>query len=186
MDDEALGNLFRAQFRAVFQMLRWILEHCGEHCWSDHLAEPAAWQQMVHILWSTDRYLNRHPRERSHKPDFYLDGMERLAQSDWPAAPTREQVRAYLEVVEKKCEARLDRFSLGAPDGKPHFQWTGPDAAQRMIYTLRHAHQHIGWINSRLARAAEKTVDWPIWNEQAGGYALPEARPKRATAPVAI
>jgi hypothetical protein len=138
------------------------------------LAEPAVWQQLVHILWSTDRYLNQYPREGVHKPDFYQEGMECLDQSDWPAAPTAGQMREYLDVVAEKCEARMDRFSLDTPDGKPHYQWTGPDPAQRMIYTLRHAHQHIGWINSRLARAAEQTVDWPCWSEQAGGYALPE------------
>ena len=42
------------------------------------------------------------------------------------------------------------------------FTWTGPTLAHRLVYNIRHAQHHVGWLNSILSRKAGQAADWVI------------------------
>jgi hypothetical protein len=47
-------------------------------------------------------------------------------------------------------------------EGKNNFPWTGPTLAHRLIYNIRHAQHHVGWMNSILSRKTGTAAEWVI------------------------
>ena len=160
MKDSLFLDICRNDYLAVFQMTRAAIELCPEELWDDRTDEPPFWQQAYHTLWAVDFYLSDSP-ESSRKASFVEDEATNLKHV--PASvPSKQQIQGYLEEVSRKCEAVLDELTPEQLGGSNTFPWTGPTPAHRMIYNIRHAQHHVGWLNSILSRKAGCAAEWVI------------------------
>jgi len=160
MKDSLFLDICRNDYRAVFQMTCRAIELCPEELWDQRTDEPAFWQQAYHTLWAVDFYLSDSP-ESSKKPSF-VEGEAANLKHVPASAPSRKQIRDYLEQVSRKCETVLDKLTPDQLEGENTFPWTGPTLAHRLIYNIRHAQHHVGWLNSILSRKTGKAAEWVI------------------------
>jgi hypothetical protein len=160
MKDSLFLDICRNDYRAVFQMVCRAIELCPDSLWNERTNEPPFWQQAYHTIWAVDFYLTDSP-EKSRTPAF-VEG-EAANLDHIPAAiPSRQQILEYLEQVSGKCDAVLNSLTVEQLEGKNNFPWTGPTLAHRLIYNIRHAQHHVGWLNSILSRKTGKAAEWVI------------------------
>ena len=160
MKDALFLDICRNDYRAVFQMLRRAIELCPEELWDEQADEPPFWQQAYHTLWAVDFYLSDSPGS-SQKASF-IEGEAANLKHRSANAPSRQQIQDYLEEVSRKCKTVLEGLTSDQLEGKNTFPWTGPTLAHRLIYNIRHAQHHVGWLNSVLSRKADRAAEWVI------------------------
>jgi hypothetical protein len=160
MKDSLFLDICRNDYRAVFQMVRRAIELCPDSLWNERTDEPPFWQQAYHTIWAVDFYLTDSP-ENSRTPAF-VEG-EATDLDHIPATtPSRQQILEYLEQTGEKCDSVLSSLTIEQLEGKNNFPWTGPTLAHRLIYNIRHAQHHVGWLNSILSRKTGKAAEWII------------------------
>ena len=160
MRDSLFLDMCRNDYRAVFQMVRKAIELCPDSLWNERTDEPPFWQQAYHTIGAVYFYLTDSP-EDSRTPAFVRGEATNLKHI--PATtPSRQQILEYLEQVSEKCDAVLSSLTVEQLEGKNNFPWTGPTLAHRLIYNIRHAQHHVGWLNSILSRKAGKAAEWVI------------------------
>lgn len=160
MKDSLFLDICRNDYHAVFQMIRRTIELCTDALWGDRTDEPPFWQQAYHTIWAVDFYLSDSPKSHS-KPSFVEAEATNLKHIS-TATPSRQQIGDYLEQVSKKCDAVLGKLTPDDLEGENTFPWTGPTPAHRMIYNIRHAQHHVGWLNSMLSRKTGRAAEWVI------------------------
>ncbi|MFX1252876.1 MAG: DinB family protein [Promethearchaeota archaeon] len=157
MKDSLFLDICRNDYRAIFQMLRKIIELCPDSLWDDRSDEPPFWHQACHTVFFLDFYLSDTP-EGFEAPSCTEPRLNKTP-SD---AATRQQIKDYLEKTSKKFESVIDKVTPEQLEGENTFPWTGPTLAHRLIYNSRHAQHHIGWLNSLLRRKAGQAAEWVI------------------------
>lgn len=160
MEDQLFLDICRNDYGAVFEMVRKAVENCPEDLWDDRADEPPFWQQAYHTLFYTGFYLSDSP-ESSQAASFVEAEAANLKHTP-TTTPSRKQIQDYLEQVSERCEAFLGKLDSAALSGKNTFPWTGPTLAYRMIYNIRHAQHHVGWLNSILSRKGAQPAEWVI------------------------
>jgi hypothetical protein len=160
MEDSLFLDICRNDYRAVLEMTREAIKNCPEALWNERSDEPAFWQQAYHTLFYIGFYIGDSPKS----PQIESGIESEAANLDHvpSTAPSRQQIQDYLEQVSKKCETSLSKLDPAALDGKNAFHWTGPTLAHRIIYNIRHAQHHVGWMNSILSRNGAKPARWVI------------------------
>jgi hypothetical protein len=157
---ELFVDICRTGYRAVLEMAAQAIELCTDELWVERTDEPAFWQQAYHALMYIDFYGGESP-DAFRPPEFAQDKAEDLGLVP-TVAPTKAQVRLYLRQVGSRIETTLDGSSAAQLEGTNAFGWTGPTAAHRHIYNIRHAQHHVGRLNSILARRAGRAASWVI------------------------
>lgn len=160
MKDSLFLDICRNDYRAVFQMVRKAIELCPDSLWNERTDEPPFWQQAYHTIWGVDFYLTDSP-ENSRAPAFVEGEAANLGHIP-TATPSRQQILGYLDQTSEKCDAVLNSLTVEQLEGKNNFPWTGPTLAHRMVYNIRHAQHHVGWLNSILSRKTGKAAEWVI------------------------
>jgi hypothetical protein len=158
MDNKLFLDACAAQYQAMFQMVGEAVKGCPEELWDARWDEPPFWQQAYHTLWAVDYYVSRSPEEYRLDPRFDQTA-HNLAKRPVEAA-SRELVLEYLDKVNRKCAQRLKDLAAADLGGKDPFPWTGPTLAHHLIYNLRHAQHHVGWMNSILRRKGAQPAEW--------------------------
>ena len=158
MSHTTLLDACRLQYRAMFMMLQEAIGRCPDAVWDLRDDEPPFWQQACHTLQSVDFYLSDSPEAFEADPGFE-QGADELDKAPVTAA-TREQMLEYLGKVERKCTALLTSHEEASFDRRNLFYWTGPTVGHHLVYNLRHAQHHIGWMNSILRRHRAEPAEW--------------------------
>jgi len=158
MENALFLDVCRKQYRAMFQMVREAVKACPDEVWDKRSKEPPFWQQAYHTLWAVDFYLGRSPDEYRLDPRFDLSA-DSLGKRPAESA-SRELVLKYLDKVSRKCAKRLKELADADLGGSNPFPWTGPTPAHHLVYNLRHAQHHVGWMNSILRRKGAKPAQW--------------------------
>ncbi len=158
MKDSLFLEICRNEYRAIFQMLRNAIELCSDSLWDDRSEGTAFWLQACHTIFFIDFYLSDSP-ESFHEPPSFVEYKLDKTPGD---APFQKQIVNYLEQVSSRCEMVLNKISPNQLEGKNTFSWTGPTLAHRLVYNIRHAQHHVGWLNSILSRKAGQAADWVI------------------------
>jgi hypothetical protein len=134
------------------------LRGCPEQAWDERGEEPPFWQQAYHTLFYSDFYLSDEPR--AFKAPAFLVGRMHDMDVTLEQPVAREQVLEYLEAVAAKLDAALDRLAGGGLEAQNAFPWTGPTVAHRLVYNLRHAQHHLGWMDSYASRRGGEAMEW--------------------------
>lgn len=163
MKNELFLEICRNEYKAVLQMMRRAIELCPEELWDVRTDEPPFWQQAFHTAFFIHFYLGEQPEDPRENPTIENEA----ANLDHIPSRilSREEINEYLDEVGEQCEAKLREITPEWLEGENKFHWTGPTPAHRLIYNVRHAQHHVGWMNSILARKAEKAADWVITSE---------------------
>ena len=160
MKDSLFLDICRNDYGAVFQMVREAIELCPAELWDERTDEPPFWQQAYHTIMYVDFYLGESPQSFC-RPSFAGDEDGNLEFIP-TRAPSPQQMKDYLEDVSQRCEITLNKLPPDQLEGENTFPWTGPTPAHRLIYNIRHAQHHVGWLNSTLARKTGKAAGWVI------------------------
>jgi len=160
MKDSLFLDACRMNYDAIFAMLKEIIKLCPDELWNVRTDEPPFWQQMYHTLSGIDFYMGDSP-ESLRKPSFDKDEASDLKRIT-SEVPLLMQIQDYLEKVETNCMSVLEKMTPEQLEGENPFHWTGPTPAHRLIYNIRHAQHHVGWLNSMLARKTGKSAKWVI------------------------
>jgi hypothetical protein len=158
VDDRFFLDVCRRQYAAFYAMFRQRVLQCPAGYWSVCGGEPPFWQQVYHTLWWSDFYLSESP-QAFRQPSFMGENVQDLALAP-EAAPSREQLLAYLDAVVAKGAALMECLEAGGLDAQNPFYWTGPTVGHRLFYNLRHAQHHLGWLDSYLHRASAPPMGW--------------------------
>ncbi|MHC4471391.1 MAG: DinB family protein [Planctomycetota bacterium] len=153
-----LAEHLRAQFLRGWETLKEAMERFPEDGFRrggiDHLI-PA--RQAMHLIETAEFYTGRHPDDMKWGDRFggYWDSLPP------PELPDREKLLEYHEEVRTRVEKWLDNASDATLLAKEEaFPWTGATVMERMIYLLRHHHQHIGEMNAELRRRGIPRAEW--------------------------
>ncbi len=160
MKDSLFLDICKNDYRAVFQMVHEAIDLCSDELWDKSSDEPAFWQQAYHTIMFIDFYLADSPKS-FQKPTFVEDKAYDLKHKP-SVSPSKQQMLAYLEQVMNRCDEILSSLTAEQLEGENPFHWTGPTSAHRLIYNIRHAQHHVGWLNSMLSRKTGKAAEWII------------------------
>lgn len=158
MDDQLFLDVCTRQYKALFDMIRGLLKMCPDALWDRREQEAPFWQQAYHILWWSDLYLSEAPQ--AFTPPVMGAGQAQDLDKQPDPALSREQLMGYLKVVRAKFRARIRQLGSGGLDSENPFPWTGPTVAHHLVYNLRHAQHHCGWMASILRRNGAKPPRW--------------------------
>jgi len=158
MDDSLFIDVCRRQYQAFFAMFRQRLQACPTEAWDVRGADPPVWQQAYHTLFYTDFYLSDTPGS------FRLPACGAEGLDDMAIIPERslalQPLLEYADEVARKLDDLLGRLAGGGLDAENAFPWTGPTVSHRLVYNLRHAQHHLGWMDSYVHRLGAAPSDW--------------------------
>ena len=163
MKDSLFLDICRNDYHAIFQMVREAIKLCPDELWDEQGDEPPFWQQAYHTLWWCDFYLSD-SMETYRKPSLADDEANDLKYRT-DKSPSRQQLQDYIGKVSRKCDEVLGRLTTEQLEGENAFHWTGPTLAHKLIYNIRHAQHHVGWMNSILSRKIGRSAEWVITAE---------------------
>jgi len=158
LDDRLFLDVCARQYTALFEMVRGLLEACPDSLWHRAEGEAPFWQQAYHTLFYCDLYLSDSPQ--AFAPHLVGRGQAQDLGPSPDFALSRDELIGYLEAVRAKLAARLERLDPGGLEGENPFEWTGPTAAHNLVYNLRHAQHHCGWMASILRRNGAAPPKW--------------------------
>jgi hypothetical protein len=158
MDDQLFLDVCTQQYKALFEMIRGLLKTCPDPLWDRAEGEAPFWQQAYHTLFYCDLYLSESPR--AFAPHSMGRGQAQDLGKRVDFILSRDELVGYLETVTAKLAARLEQFEPGGLEGRNPFDWTGPTAAHNLVYNLRHAQHHCGWMASILRRNGTQPPPW--------------------------
>ena len=158
MDDRLFLDVCARQYKALFDQFRGLLKVCPDPLWDRAEQEAPFWQQAYHTLFWCDLYLSESPQAFAPHPMGRGQAQDLDKRQDFTLS--RGELVGYLQTVEAKLDARLKRFESGGLAGENPFGWTGPTAAHNLVYNLRHAQHHCGWMASILRRNGAQPPEW--------------------------
>jgi hypothetical protein len=160
MKDSLFLDACRMNYDAIFKMLDEIISLCPDELWNVRTDEPPFWQQLYHTIFYTDFYISE--AMWTFKKPTFADEKANDLKYVASEAPSPKQMQDYLEEAKRNCMSALEKMAPEQLEGENPFHWTGPTPAHRLIYNIRHAQHHIGWLNSMLARKTGKSAEWVI------------------------
>lgn len=147
------------QFELSWDMLDEIMSRCSDPVWRAELPQPYSIGRLCfHVIQSTARYC-RAGKQRADLDPFGFGGNELKVRMD--TFPSADEMKVYSRKVRKRTLAwlgSLDAVALGTNDGA--FQWTGRSVGERVLYTLKHFHHHLGQMNLLLRMQGIDRVEW--------------------------
>ena len=158
MDDQLFLDVCARQYKALFDQFRGLLKVCPDPLWDRAEQEAPFWQQAYHTLFWCDLYLSESPQAFAPHPMGRGQAQDLDKRQDFTLS--RGELVGYLQTVEAKLDARLKRFESGGLAGENPFGWTGLTAAHNLVYNLRHAQHHCGWMASILRRNGAQPPEW--------------------------
>ncbi len=127
------------QMRRSWKMLRLVVQRIPDGEWYEGAKpEQVPAKLAYHAVICADYYARPDDRPlvaRIYETEYNPDPKKR---------PNRKKLRLYIDEVEARIDSLLRNSSEEALLGANTCKWTGANLYERMIYVLRHNHQHIG------------------------------------------
>ncbi|MGA2504657.1 MAG: DinB family protein [Anaerolineales bacterium] len=157
-------QIIQCQYLAALEMLKQAIVKCPPELWNAREDKNKFWHVAFHALFYTHLYLQ--DAEKDFQPwENHRDEYQFMGQTPWPPHDPpkigdpyiREDVLAYLEIVQKQIRERVPALYLEAPSG---FDWLPFGKLELQFYNLRHLQQHVGELYERLGAKAGIDLDW--------------------------
>ncbi|MCL5270506.1 MAG: DinB family protein [bacterium] len=152
-------DALRRQYALSWDMLEDALGRCTDAAWRAETTPPYAIARLAfHTVQSTQRYCRTGHRKTELDP-FGFGGDGLVVAID--RIPAITDMRAYSDRVRRRVTVWLETLTddtLAASDNA--FQWTGLTIGERLVYTLKHFHHHLGQINLLLRQHGIAVGPW--------------------------
>ena len=157
-------EVIRSQYLAALEMLKQAVDRCPESLWNAPEDKAKFWHVAYHALFYTHLYLQ--DTEEDFRPwANHRDEYQFMGPMPWPPHNlpkigdpyTKEDVLAYLAVVQQQVEERVPAQDLEAASG---FSWLPFSKFELQVYNIRHIQQHAGELFERLGARAAIELDW--------------------------
>lgn len=146
----SMTETLRRQITPAIEMLQDVIEQCSDDIWMLSGGNAPIWEQVYHATF----WLNAWARDWStpfEKPAFHSDQALELESGASPEI-TREQMRDYLEKVERECLSFLDNLA----DDTLLIEQHDRTPADRIIGQIGHVQYHVGMIHLRIKEITGK------------------------------
>jgi uncharacterized damage-inducible protein DinB len=149
----------KRQFELSWDMLDEVFEKCTGRIWRAEKIKPYSIARlMYHTVWWTQRYC------RHKKKVVELDPFNFGREGDSVAIermPDIAEMRAYSNRVRKRIMKWLDSMEdSGLCESDGGFEHTGETIGERLVYSLKHIHHHLGQMNLLLRQSGKDAVEW--------------------------
>jgi len=154
------------QFGAAIDMLDRAIAACPDEVWSDPTRKPewptndvvGFWYLVYHTLFWLDYYLSDDQEGFRPPAPFTLEEMDPAGLL--PERPySKEELRAYLEHVRRKCRAVIDALDDAANLRKASTR-PGLSAVGLLLYNMRHVQHHTAQLNLILRQKIGSAPEW--------------------------
>jgi len=152
-----LGNALAEQFDRAWEMLIATVQRCPPERWGAGARPdlvPARWA--LHAVETVDFYAQDAPDGFAWGGRFGVD---------WEGAeaaelPSQEQIVDYAQDVRYALARWLRASSDDDLLADSAFPWCGATVLERVLYALRHTHQHVGELTMLLRVDGAHADDW--------------------------
>jgi hypothetical protein len=158
VDDIWRGVIWR-QFGAALEMLGNAVRACPAELWGDRERQPEFWYVAYHTLFYLDLNLSGSVEGFAPPEPFTLDELD-------PAGVMPERVYAkeelldYLAHCRAKCRATVAALTDEAAREPRAFEWVEMNAAELLLYNLRHVQHHAGQLHLLLRQTTDDAPRW--------------------------
>ena len=157
--DVALEALKR-QYGEAFNLLEEIMDKTDDAYWNspgDGYFIPA--RQAYHAIQAVDYYTE--PTQEGFNWGKFDISWSRTPGED---LLNKEQFRTYLSDIRGKVEKTIEHYKSNSNEIEPDAEWQPwyPSIFDRLIYALRHVHQHLGMMSCEL-RKRDIQLNDPCW-----------------------
>jgi hypothetical protein len=157
-------QVIHSQYSAALEMLKQAILKCPPELWDGPEYRNKVWHLVYHALFYTHLYAQ--DTEKNFRAwEKHRDEYQFMGQTPWPPHDppkigdpyTREEMLAYLKIVQDQIRERVPALDLEAPSG---FEWLPFGKLELQFYNLRHLQQHVGELYERLGAKAGMDLDW--------------------------
>ena len=131
-----------SQFKSTWRMMDKALEEIDDERWLWGVNGWTYANTIYHLIITQEFYIRDKPEGMSWG-DLYGD-RELIGGSPSEYYPTREVLREYKEIIERKVEDYLCSMDDSALLGSDGFSEHHPSILEKLLYLLRHNAHHIG------------------------------------------
>lgn len=150
----------KRQYEFSWDMLNEVFDRCPDRVWRQEKIKPYSIGRLAyHIIVSTQRYCR--PKRKAVELDPFNLGRGEGEDVPMDRFPGIADVRGYSDKVRKRVMKWFDSLrdsELSESDGG--FTWTGETIGERLVYTLKHFHHHLGQMNLLLRQHGSDAVEW--------------------------
>ncbi len=148
------------QYGAALDMLEDAIRLCPDSLWTavlwkdpEDVRYGQLWFVAYHTIFWSDLFLTGSSEGFAPPPPFVRGRL--------PDQPfTKDQVRAYLGEVRKKCQATLESLTDERAQQRCVFEWMEPSFLELQLYAMRHVQEHEGQLSLFLGQHDVTGFDW--------------------------
>ncbi len=149
------------QFGAAIDTLENVLVACPDSLWRERLWPnpppawfppqfPECWYVTYHTLVWLDLYLSGVPEEEFAPPAPFAQGEIDSVESTPQQPYTKEQLRAYLASLRRKCQTALASLTDERASRSIEYPWSEGQPIsylELLLYTMRHVQEHAAHLS---------------------------------------
>ena len=147
------------QFGAAIDSLEGAIRACSDAVWTAGERWYQPWYLAFHTLFWLDLYLSESSSEYEPPAPFTLGELE---PGVFPERPyTRQELLSWLEKCRKNLADRLSTISTDeGARRRCRLHWGEMEAAELLLYNLRHVQHHVGQLNLLVRQAGGEPAPW--------------------------
>ena len=165
--NDGLKTILWQQFGAAIDMFDDALRACPDDLWRGCLWENPSerpeysqfWYLAYHTLFWLDLYLSGAVEGFAPPAPFTLDELDPAGLLP-ERTYTKDELRAYLVYVRKKCQATIEALTDETAQRRCRFGWGEASFAELLLYNMRHVQEHAAQLNLILGQKAGSASDW--------------------------
>ena len=158
MDDVWRGVVWR-QFGAALEMLGNAVRACPADLWGDRGRRPEFWYVVYHTLFYLDLNLSGSAEGFAPPEPFTLEELDPAGVMP-ERAYTKEELLDYLRHCRAKCRATVEALTDEVARERRTFEWVELNAAELLLYNLRHVQHHAGQLHLLLRQTTDDAPRW--------------------------
>jgi hypothetical protein len=157
--EEVWRGIVWRQFGAALEMLENAVRACPDELWGDRRRRPEFWYVAYHALFYLDLYLSGSAEGFAPPEPFTLDELDPAGRMP-ERVYTKAELLDYLGHCRAKCRATVGALTGESARERRVFAWVEMDAAELLLYNLRHVQHHAAQLNLLLRQATGEAPRW--------------------------
>ncbi len=159
MNTTPLQDAVHQQFGAAIDSLQGAIEACPDGLWTDGEQWKQPWYIAFHALFWLDLYLSESALDYDPPPPFTKGELE---PDQFPERPySKAELVQWLKVSRAALQRRVASIGSDPEARRPcKLHWGTMQAAELLLYNLRHVQHHVAQLNLLIRQAAAEPAPW--------------------------
>ena len=160
-------DAIRQQFGAAIDSLEGAIRAYPEAAWTDGERWHQPWYLAFHTVFWLDLYLSESSFDYTPPPPFTRGELE---PNVFPERPySKQEILDWLQQSRAALETRLETVTTPEDARRPcRLHWGTMEAAELLLYNLRHVQHHAAQLNLRIRQAGGEPSPWVMRTDGLG------------------